>query len=348
MIRQNNEQREFCDIEKRISRHQLQSEYKVKRLLQRIHPGARQTELFNSAAKVAASARQAAAFEQADTCVDLPVRPLVRYYAVLGWMKTLLHLYDLSFPASMSVLQHGISVRRSKRQPYRWPLETVYVHKDGVFQSFAALSRAQGLAQENECGQLPQKLVIGDLLGAMPPLACDVANANQQFQHVHVVQRDVSPSGTWEYVSRRIATNAGMTVDEWKRAYLSARRISAGEANSLDRSVNGETAPETVFQDSEPPGLLLLPASSDGHPWAITHGENRYLLDGPCFSEWLIHFVILYSLSALCRYNPVEWSDIVTWNNEVDAYLVRAYLEHYPVERVASSLFAATGLSIVK
>jgi hypothetical protein len=344
MIRKNNEHREFFDRENRIGRQQLQSEYKVKRILQRMHPNARQTDLFNSAAKVAASARQAAAFEQSDACVDLPVRPLVRYYAVLGWMKTLLYLHDLSFPASMSVLQHGISVRRSKRQPYRWPLETVYVHKDGILQCFFALSRAR----DNERSEFPQKLVVGDLLGAMPPLACDVAIAHQQFQHVYPLREEVGADSTSEYVSRSIAANAGMTVEEWKRAYLKAGRMTVDADGFLHGSMDGEIVRDTVVSPSEPPGLLMLPIPSKGHPWVITHGENRYLLDSPCFPQWLNHFVILYSLSALCRYNPMEWSDILTWNNEGDAYLVRAYLEHYTLQDIISLLFAASGFSTVE
>jgi hypothetical protein len=341
MTQENNEYRECFDRQNQTFRLQLQSEYRVRQLLERLHPDANPADLYLSAAKVATAARQAAAFEQADSCVELPVRPLIRYYALLDWVKTLLFLYDLSFPSSTSVLQHGISVRRSKRQPYRWPLETVFVHKDGVLQSLFALKRGR----YREGSELPQRIVIGDLLGSLPALVDDVASIHRPFQHVYPVRQEVGEDRPREHVSRMIAANAGMTVEEWKQAYVQAS-VDATRQNGSDGAAagSGTTREATSGHTSDPAGLLMLPVSSGGHPWAVTHGKDRYLLDSPRCPQWLSHFVILYSLSALCRYNPLEWSDIVTWNNEVDAYLVRAYLEHYSVEHITSMLFADFGL----
>jgi hypothetical protein len=341
MTQENNEYREFFNEEDQTSRLQMQSEYRVRQLLERLHPDAKPSDLYISAAKVASAARQAVAFEQADSCVELPVRPLIRYYAVLDWVKTLLYLHDLSFPSSTSVLQHGISVRRSKRQPYRWPLETVFVHKDGVLQSLFALKRGR----DGEGSELPQRIIIGDLLGTLPALMSDVASLHRPFQHVYPVQQEVGEGRRQEYVSRTIAANAGKTVEEWKEAYVQAYVDATGQSGGDGAAAGSGTIREAVpGQTSDPPGLLMLPVSCGGHPWAVAHGKDRYLLDSPQLPQWLSHFVILYSLSALCRYNPLEWSDIVTWNNEVDAFLVRAYLEHYPVEHITSMLFACVGL----
>jgi hypothetical protein len=341
MTQTNNEYRECFDRNHEISRLKLQSEYSVRQLLERLHPDARQSDLYSSAAKVATAARQAAAFEQADASVEFPVRPLIRYYAVLDWVKTLLYLLDLSFPSSTSVLQHGISVRRSKRQPYRWPLETVFIHKDGVLQSLFALKHGH----DREGSELPQRMVIGDLLGSLPALVGDVASLHRPFQHVYPVRQEVGEDETHECVSRMIAANAGKTVEEWKQEYVQAY-VDATRQNGSDGAAagSGTTREATSGHTSDPPGLLVLPVSSGSHPWAVTHGKDRYLLDSPRCPHWLSHFVILYSLSALCRYNPLEWSDIVTWNNEADAYLVRAYLEHYSVQHITSMLFADVGL----
>lgn len=64
-------------------------------------------------------------------------------------------------------------------------------------------------------------------------------------------------------------------------------------------------------------------------------------MDGDGDPEWCIHYAILYSLAALCRYNAREWLDIVQWQNEQDATITRAYFSCYPPHRTVSALLQA-------
>jgi hypothetical protein len=282
---------------------QLQSEALALKLLRRIHAGQDSHQLYSAAARVASTARQAVQFVAGLETIRIELAPLLRYYEWLHWLKTLLYLFDLEFPRSTAVLQHGLSVRRIKRQAYRWPLEAIIFHKDGVLQECVRLF----LPGE----QFETRLMVGDLLGCLPGMRPSLHEFYHTFLHVY----ELSPTSEgieWSLVDREIASNQSLTVEEWNREYL-----------------DGFSEPPDVSatrRDTDPPGRLLIPTPSIDHPMLRRFRGRRYLLDRPRHPEWVIHYCLLYSLSALCRYNPVEWSDIVLWQNEFDAVLVREYL----------------------
>lgn len=263
----------------------LQSDAVAHKLLGKVHQGstANPAALYRIAAKVGACARQAVAFEAAADRTEWSTAPLLEYYAMLHWMKVLLHLTSLDYPPSSAVLQHGMSCRRMKRENYRWPLESVYLYKQGVLQSFWVLAWNKGnpvtrrtVGDEPAANEgvffrdspslatppvLPAKLVIGTLLGQIPAMREALALFYPQFA---------------EAIGR---------MDD---------RSLAPSANPRLRAPSPDTGVPTL------PTVAALP-------------------------DWFLQFVLLFSLSGLVRYNPVEWSDIVVWSNESDSYLVREF-----------------------
>jgi YaaC-like Protein len=298
--------------------HSIQSESIALKMLKGLHPDANSSGLYRSAAKVAASARLTNRFTETATLANFAIQPLLRYYALLHGMKTVLYALDLSYPNSSSVLQHGVSVRRTKREAYAWPKESVHVYKEGVLQSFAAF-------HEHEL-PIGSRITVGHLLGYLPGLHHGIAHMYPEYHHVYPVvpasnigieHRDIC------FVPRSIASNRSLTVEEWKASYCACLGIS-------DHN--------TLLSEKEPDGLLAIPYPSARHPWVTHHKQLTYIYDNHPLPEWLIHFVVLYTLSALCRYNPTEWSDITLWHNDADAYLIREYLITHPTEEVLAGL----------
>ncbi|MDQ0191286.1 hypothetical protein JI721_06320 [Alicyclobacillus cycloheptanicus] len=334
----------------------LQSDAVALQRLKEAHPEASTTSLYGNAAKIATNARQAVAYETIAEQADLTIKPLLLYYGYLHWMKTILYLRDLSYPRGSSLLQHGMSVRKVKRDVYRWPLDYAYIYKEGVLQSFRDVVQPDLL--------LPTKLPIGHLLGSIPTVASAVAEFYPEFQHVYpaLFEPDVEASdgvsvasGHW-YVSRRIASNIGLTTEEWVDAFtevgsgnqrsswgnnrdrsqistIIAREIMRGDAREMNLTEVGSLPAledEGERRDRDPEGLLTIPAPDLHHPWVLHGSDGLWVNDGHAYPVWLSHLVTVYVLSTLCRYNAVEWLDIVHWNNDKDAYLVRAYLESVP------------------
>ncbi|WP_084171783.1 YaaC family protein [Alicyclobacillus contaminans] len=300
---------------------QLQSERFARRMLTHMHKDAADAHLYDSAAKIAASARQCVSYQQAAASADLSVQPLLRYYALLHWLKTILFAVDLGWPSTTTVLQHGVSVRRLKRAPYRWPFETATLFKNGVLQSFWHV-----VCPDKEH---PSRMTIGDLLGTLPSSAIAVGQIYPRFQHAYPLRLMSGIPGSTGYVARAIASNQDLPVDQWRARFLAAHPAALPD-----------NKPHTQFQP-DPPGLLTLAVADVNHPWIVHESDHLFVLDGAAPPPWACHCVLLFSLSALARYNPVEWSDIVTWNNEPDAYLVREYLASYSMDAVLASATAA-------
>ncbi|QQE78964.1 hypothetical protein GI364_00065 [Alicyclobacillus sp. SO9] len=433
---------------------QLQSEAYALRLMRKIHRDHPDKNgngsphagiLYRASENVASYARQAVAYAAAADSAPMEVKPVVRYYQMLHTVKTLLYLFQLDFPSSTSVLQHGLSVRRIKRSGYRWPLEKLTVHKEGIIQSFHHLFSQK---------PLPEKLLVGDLIGSLPQLSGILGQFYDHLEHayplytnssqmptmgppesVHVevrqsktqdqmaqgqtaqVQRDqtdpmesmdkhldtneettesltqiddlgesashaatvdktASSNGVQKtqrarstgtppvritaqrsraWVSRRIASNQGMTVDEWKQAYLNAGPVNhvgteiPQDANTGSSTMMGqvERAHDSRYvqghepASSAPPGAnssllvsseanrkgyLNIPLPTPNHPWFNSYDGVDYLVDEPAYPVYLVQYGLLFCLSALSRYSATEWSDIIHWNNEQDALLVREYL----------------------
>lgn len=272
-----------------------------------LHPTIHLSQAYRCAAKVAASARQAIAFQDAVQGACMEVLPLLLYYAQLQRLKTDLYLADPLYPPSSSVLQHGVSCRRNKRDTYHWPMDFLHVFREGVLQSWLACFHPQV--------SLPNRLILGDVLGELPDMVTFLGLLYPQFIHAHPVQK-IETDCIRFAASRSVASHRNLTVEAWKQAFAQAA------ASNRDG-----TRPSLDTAHLEPPGMLWLPADPTGHPWIrIDQSGQYFVLDTYTLPEQAIHFVLLFSLSSLCRYSPVEWSDIVHWHNEADAGVVREYL----------------------
>lgn len=325
----------------------MQSDTVALHTLKAEHPDEPASSLYGNAAKISTHSRQAFAYEQAASDADLCIRPLLLYYAYLHWMKTVLYLSDLSYPRGSSLLQHGMSVRKVKRDGYRWPLDYAYIYKEGVLQSFRNVIEPEL--------HFPTKLPIGHLLGSIPKVSDAIAQLYPEFQHVYPVVEgphfDRGGQGGCRYVSRHIASNVGMTPEEWADAYAAAyddtrpsNRTTPQDSTIIAREINAQSAQEMMMEASElhvadqntaridrdPEGLLRIPTVEQRHPWEYECEDGGWLADGHAYPLWLSHLVTVYVLSTLCRYNAVEWLDIVSWNNDRDGYLVREYLQDVP------------------
>lgn len=338
----------------------LESDAVALQVLKDMHPDAPIGALYGNAAKVATNARQAIAYEESTSRVNIEIIPLILYYGYLHWMKALLYLSDLDYPHSSSLLQHGMSVRKVKREVYRWPLDYTYVYKEGVLQSFRDIVAPDLM--------LPNKIPIGHLLGSIPSIADAVAEFYPEFQHIYpvipaeragglrigigmgagVAARGGDASGRAgthtdagasvavapvndAYVSRRIASNIGLTPTEWIASFAAASKGKRSQRGFDDAAVpTARRDAVSPVHDRDPNGLLGLPTAWPDHPWLYNTSYGQWVGDGHAYPLWISHLVTVYVLSTLCRYNAVEWLDIVHWNNDKDAHLVREYLTTVP------------------
>lgn len=313
------------------------SENFIVRVAKTIHPEIPHQQLYVAAAQASACVRQARSYIKNNARVDPFIQPLLAYYALLNWYKALLHLFDLSYPASTSVLQHGVSVRRTKRVAYRLPTESVYIYKEGVLQSAASLA---GLS-------LPPRIKLGDMLGFLPEMQDLIATVYPSCRHLFSIMHQPNVDSRNEdvvFVDRRAPAGRGLTVHEWLREFEKACPVSDSSKTPPSDNQTAATGQSPSNVDSESPsGWLRLPHFDTNHPWVVQQSDKLWIADSTPPPEWVLHFVTLYCLSSVVRYNPLEWSDIERWHNESDALIVEAYAEQSSefVDRAAHNLFLA-------
>ncbi|MCL6442918.1 MAG: YaaC family protein [Alicyclobacillus sp.] len=290
------------------------------------HNANKTAQMYHNASHAAASIRVGYTYFKSAKTADLAVVPLLLYYALLNWLRGLLHIVDLKYPESTSVLQHGLSVRRSKRTIYRWAHDFVQVHREGVFPSFHKISTlSTSRAYHNLAHTEPQnRYVIGDLAGYLTFLHDALQWTYPQFIHTYPVISSHENGAQILLVSREIASKQQTTPDHWRHLFY--RRARGGTLHGAMSAQSTQLL--NGSQDAlDPPGLLQIPVPDEAHPWVFRHQGDIFLSDSDPPATWLIHTILLFSLSALSRYNPLEWMDIVLWNNEPDSQLVRCYLE---------------------
>ncbi|QSO50863.1 hypothetical protein JZ785_18485 [Alicyclobacillus curvatus] len=394
------------------------SENYLAKVVALIHPRETSGRVYAAAASGSACIRQSIAYEEAAKASQTSVQPLLLYYALLNWIKAFLHIVDVTYPSATTVLQHGVSVRRTKKNSYQLATEMVYIYKQGVLPSAAEMV---GL-------KLPQRINLGDILGLIPELHTLVTQFYPKYQHLFPVKfwparepvqglgqeagrgavqkpgreavresgqepgreqvqkqgqeaglQSASESGLGSsgrsvtqgnsfLVPRSVASSNGQTVAEWVEDLqrsaptgLWARAEDGGQTGGARKPGHGTGDADESTGDRQgdrqgdgqgdrrsheiwtaksfmeaPSGYLRLPEVFIQHPWMMSNpsmvdplkSNGQLLAARQPYPSWVNHFIMLYCLSALVRYNPLEWSDIVRWHNEQDALIVDAYLKH--------------------
>ncbi len=301
-----------------LSIESLQSDAVAHKFLVRMHESAapNPAALYRVAAKVGACARQASAFETTSDGTELAMRPLLEYYAMLHWIKVLLHLCILDYPPSSAVLQHGMSSRRIKRENYRWPLESVYLYKQGVLQSFYALTWAT--ERDRKALERDQRSQTG---AKEKPGAKENSDAEQKPGAEGKLDALGAPSAQEGRSGERVLTGAGASLVE--PPLLPAKLVIGTLLGAIPVMHDALSLFYPQFTDAASEARMKAASSTAAAPITALTTDA-----GTAFptSEWFPRFVLLFSLSGLVRYNPVEWSDILVWSNESDAYLIREFL----------------------
>ncbi|UOQ44732.1 YaaC family protein [Halobacillus salinarum] len=70
---------------------------------------------------------------QSSLHTPLSVQPLLLYYSLTHYLKSLLLTVDPGYPATAKVLAHGLSTRKRKRQHYRFLEDDIRIQPNGLF-----------------------------------------------------------------------------------------------------------------------------------------------------------------------------------------------------------------------
>lgn len=240
-------------------------------------------------------------YEQAHKS-PLLIQPVLLFYGFVHLIKACILTVDPSYPESTSVLAHGVSTRKRKKQNYHFFQDEVRFQKNGLFpfmsEKLFHMEQLEG-----------DKAAMEDLLRGIPELS-------EMFymlegKHSFVTVPNEGPSF---FLPEVLLDNFHMTKNRFQDFLGSklSQQVSFPEGEKL--SMLFEELPTSDIS----PIKYNLEDQSFGMPVHKTE-----LWD---FPELLLHYLLLYNLSMIARYETEWWSELTKMMPNRDYPFIKAFL----------------------
>ncbi|BAU26264.1 YaaC-like protein [Aneurinibacillus soli] len=277
---------------------------------------------FTNATKFIYYIKQARQYYQSAKQSDLLVRPLLLYYGMGSLLKAYILTRDPFYPATTKVLQHGITSRKIKKNYYSLAEDEVRIQKDGLLPYFHSLLQKEPLYD---------KYQLSNLLALLPELQPVYQRVYRKTSLLPVTlspSLDFSQSCTVLYLSEEVLDYAHLTYNSFIY-YINRYNKGRGSFSALNADI--------------PSGIIQLEWH---HPTCTNVKENGNGFENELFSsnykgeffynistdknymvnEIEIHYMVMYIISMLCRYETEKWGEIVFSFTSEDMYVIQEFL----------------------
>ncbi|NEU32667.1 hypothetical protein GN156_18265 [bacterium LRH843] len=248
-------------------------------------------------------------FEQAmNSPVEL--KPILLFYGLVQLIKGCILTIDPDYPENSQVLAHGVTTRKRKKANYRFLDDEVKTQTNGLFPHF--LDKMFHVKQLS--GEKYQMLTLLRHVADMHPL------------FVKIQGHKLSYKGQIEYGNlifpAEVLDSYHMTPNRFEQ-YLETFKYS--EYANKERII--EQNKQILIPLSGKPSSLFAP------PWlfnqeGIIHLLNNKEETAACLlPELAIHYLLLYNLSMISRYEAEWWGELLHTFDGMDLPFVLHYLK---------------------
>ncbi|MBU8881456.1 YaaC family protein [Bacillus sp. FJAT-29790] len=242
-------------------------------------------------------------YKQAETA-PLIIQPILLFYGLVHLIKACILTVDPNYPETTSVLAHGVSTRKRKKQHYCFFQDEVKFQKSGLFPYIGEkMFHMKHLEAE--------KATMRDLLEQIPEL-------NQMFIQTEGKNTFVSINQQEDLFSlpKSILDNFHMTesrfIDYWQ---------SKSSSNIIQQSSEGKLI---NFKLNHLHSSELLPIKYNLENNKLHFPSTKSQLNN--YPELLIHYLLLYNLSMIARYETEWWSELIKMMPNLDYPFIQSFL----------------------
>jgi YaaC-like Protein len=232
---------------------------------------------------------------------DAPLfmKPVLLFYGMTHFMKASLLLMRPAYPESTADLAHGLSSRKRKKQDYQFSLDEVLVQKRGLFPYFSRYICQKDLLSI-------QKLSMGDMLAIIPELQ-DLLLMQEERQHLTPAEQQQNTI----YLSSSLPDHFQYTQRRFRELlHAFSFRLTSDDQLAIQ-------TPDTIWQAAGP----LFYSTTDQQYHFL---KQRSLT---AIHECMAHYVLLYNLSMICRYETEWWTDFLQVSKPNEYPLIVRFLE---------------------
>ncbi len=240
-------------------------------------------------------------YQQAEKA-PLILKPILLFYGLVHLIKACILTIDPSYPESTAVLAHGVSTRKRKKQNYLFFQDEVKIQKNGLF---PYMSEKMFYMKQLE----GEKVLMEDLFQFIPEL-------NELFLlHDNKRTFETLPTdGEYFVLPETILDSYHMTKSRFKE-FLTSKFIHGVEF--LDGG--GRFKPQDIGVSKAMP----LKYNLDEQQWTFPLYKSKIFN----FPELLIHYLLLYNLSMIARYETEWWSELTKMMPNRDYPFIYSFLQ---------------------
>ncbi|MFD2370097.1 YaaC family protein [Brevibacillus sp. GCM10020057] len=272
--------------------------------------------------------KQARHFYATAEAAELSVQPLLLFYGCTHLLKGMLLTRDAAYPQNSRMLQHGVTTRKLKRSTYSLLEDEIRPQKEGFFAHLAHLF---------DLSPLQDRYIVQDLFLSIPAMSHSTAMLTDTLPLWICLQgRNFDPS-------RSDSGKLTAHCDPWLSVSFPDKpdgplAYSAETfAHYVDRNAPPSWTMAQIRWRTATGKELLLPQPAlsclDQHPLFRFYGDELFFWNGPSESlplpEWASHYLLLYLLSMLCRYETEWWGELTLSHGFAERFLVERYLEQH-------------------
>lgn len=243
-------------------------------------------------------------YEQAQTA-SLSLRPILQFYGFIQLLKACILTVNPSYPNSSSLLAHGVSTRKRKKQQYSFLTDEVKVQKNGLF---SHMSEKMFHVKHLE----GTKITMADLFSQIPEM-------DQELSYFHLTKSTpLIQVNDHEYtMSDQILNVLHMTPTRFEAFFHSAFKLPVivSEQNKI---VILKFEKELTDYNLVPFRFNILNQLTYLIPLKGYNHEQ--------YNEIMAHYLLLYNLSMIARYETEWWIDLIKTTPNEDYPLIHKFL----------------------
>lgn len=240
-------------------------------------------------------------YDQAEKA-PLILKPILLFYGFVHLLKACILTIDPAYPETTSVLAHGVSTRKRKKQNYQFFQDEVKFQKNGLFpfisEKLFHMKQLEG-----------DKVTMEELLQLIPELDELFVSHEGKSTFIPIYTQD----GQW-VVPEVLLDHYHMTAERLKDFLI----MKSG--NSIVFPSN-----ELMFhfESGSVNGVSPLKVNLETSSYAMPLKKDHLFI----FPELLVHYLLLYNLSMIARYETEWWSELTKTMPNRDYPFIYTFLE---------------------
>ncbi|WP_059174282.1 YaaC family protein [Bacillus sp. FJAT-27445] len=232
------------------------------------------------------------------------LQPILLFYGLVHLVKACILTEDPFYPETTAVLAHGVSARKRKKQQYQFFHDEVKFQKNGLFPHLSDklfhMKQVEG-----------DKVTMEALLRMIPELDSLFWQLEGQANFLPLIEKE----GSW-FVSGRALDSYHMTETRFRDFFFAQSGIALGEIK--DGIAKLEEAPCPFIQNR----LSFLKIDHYQRRFAMPLKKNHRSQ----FPELMAHYLLLYNLSMIARYETEWWGEAVKMMPNRDYPFIQSFL----------------------